>query len=85
LKKTIIAVRPKADQDQIQFFAPASRLAIAAGNHADFKQSALQRAVEQRCLAARLEADQLGQTQVGGEEEAVPAGPVLFSAVPSCG
>jgi len=44
-------------------------LAIAAGNDADLEQAALQRPVEQGCLAARLEADQFGQTQVGCEKK----------------
>jgi hypothetical protein len=47
-------------------------------NHADLEQAALERPVEQRRLAARLETEQFGQAQVGGEEETIPAGPVSF-------
>jgi hypothetical protein len=60
-------------------------MAITPFNHTDLEQAALERAIEQWCLAARLETEQFRQAQVGGEEETIPAGPVFFNAEPSCG
>ena len=51
---------------------------VAAGHHPNLEQAAFKWPVEQRCLAAGLQADQLGETQVSGEEKAVPAGPMAL-------
>ena len=62
----------KTEQDQIGMPAALqqSRFAVTPGHHADFKQTAFQRAVEQGSFAAGLEADQLRQAQVGRKEKA---------------
>src|SRR5687767_1238093 len=58
-----------------------SRAAVAASDHAELIQAALERAVIERDPACRLQPNELRQPQVGGEEVAAPAGKTLFQRV----